>query len=226
MAKIDLYDLQGKKSGTVDLPKEIFEAKINRDLLAQAVRVYLANQRRAKAQTKTRSEVRGSGRKIWRQKGTGRARHGDRYAPIFVGGGRAHGPTGQENFQLKLTKKMKRQALFSALTSKLKKGEISAVKGLSEIKPKTKEAGAVLDKIARANQWDLSKGKTTLVLPAIIENVMRGMRNLARVDLKQAGTLNPYEVLNGGRLLLMEESVEVMKSIFLKTKKGVKNATK
>jgi len=139
MSKIDLLAINGQKVGSLDLPKEIFEVKINEPLMAQAVRVHLANQRRAKPKVKNRSEIRGSRRKIWRQKGTGRARHGDRYAPIFVGGGRAHGPTGQENHQLKLTKKMKRRALFAALSLKLKQGEVVAVKDLAKIEPKTRQ---------------------------------------------------------------------------------------
>ena len=128
MTTVTIYNVKGQSAGKVRLPKEIFGAKINRILMAEAVRIYLGNQRRAKAKTKDRSEVRGSRRKIWRQKGTGRARHGDRYAPIFVGGGRAHGPTGQENFRAKLTKKMKKAALFSALTTKQKQGEVLVVK--------------------------------------------------------------------------------------------------
>lgn len=226
MAKIDLFDPEGKKTGHLALPEEIFGVKVNEILLAQAVRVYLANQRRARAKTKTRGEVRGSRKKIWRQKGTGRARHGARSAPIFVGGGKAHGPTGQQNYQLKLTKKMKRQALFSALASKLAGGEIGAVRGLEKVEPKTKKMALAIGKIARVQKWDPAKEKITLVLPEVLENVTRSARNLAGVELKQADSLNPYEVLNAGRLLFMEKSLEVLKDTYLKTKERKTDAAK
>jgi len=216
MPKVDLLTLEGEKKGKFDLPKEIFAAKIKPVLVVQAVRVYLANQRRAKAKVKSRGEVRGSRRKIWRQKGTGRARHGDRYAPIFVGGGVAHGPTGQENYSLKLTRKMKRQALFSALTSKFKAGEIFVVKDLDKIKPKTKEIAGVLNKIS------VGKSKTMLVLPGVLENVIRAAKNLSGVQLAQASLLNPYQVLNGGQLVFMPDGIRVLEKTFLGKKEKSK----
>ena len=210
MPKVGLLTIGGLKSGSVDLPKEIFGVKINQPLMAQAIRVYLANQRRAKAKTKTRGEVRGSGRKIWRQKGTGRARHGDRYAPIFVGGGRAHGPRGVENYQLKMSKRMKRAALFSALTSKFKAGEILVVKGLVKVKPKTKPMAKILaDKLK-------IEGKILLVLPEKIENLMRAVRNIKGVSLAQASLLNTYQVLKSEKIILTPESVDKLKETFLK----------
>ena len=210
MPRVNLLTIRGTKSGTVTLPKEIFAVKVNPQLMAQAVRVYLANQRKAKAKTKTRGEVRGSRRKIWRQKGTGRARHGDLYAPIFVGGGRAHGPRGVENYQLKMSKKMKRAALFSALTSKLKDKEIFVVKGLEKIEPKTKKMAQILQKKLKI------EGKVLIILPEVLDNVMRAARNIRGVSLAQASLLNTYQVLNGGKLLLMKESIDRLKETFLR----------
>ncbi len=209
MPKADLYTITGRKSGRINLPKEIFAAPVNEQLMAQAVRVYLANQRKAKAKTKTRAEIRGSRRKIWRQKGTGRARHGDRYAPIFVGGGRAHGPTGKENYKLKMSKAMKKKALFSALTSKLKEKEVVAIKGLAKIEPKTKEMAKTMAGLPLKE-----KKKVLLVLPSVLENVIRAGRNLARVELAQANQLNTYQVLSHDQLVLMEESIEKLKETF------------
>lgn len=209
MPKVDLLTITGKKSGKLDLPKEIFAAKINEQLMTQAIRVYLANQRKAKAKVKTRAEVRGSRRKIWRQKGTGRARHGDRYAPIFVGGGRAHGPTGKEDYQLKMSKKMRQAALFSALTSKLKDDQILIVKGLEKVEPKTKAMVKVLRKFTKSR-------KVTIILPEVIENLIRAARNIKGVRLTQANLLNTYQVLNGGKIILMKESVDKLKETFLK----------
>lgn len=211
MPKADLYTITGRKSGQLSLPKEIFGAPINEQLMAQAVRVYLSNQRKAKAKTKTRAEVRGSRIKIWRQKGTGRARHGDKYAPIFVGGGRAHGPTGKENYKLKMSQIMKKKALFSALTSKLKEKEVIAVKGLAKVEPKAK---AMAKTIASLPLKD--KKKILLVLPSILDNVIRAGRNLAGLELTQANQLNTYQVLNHDQLVLMEESIEKLKETFTK----------
>lgn len=212
MAKVNVLAISGKKVGTIELPKEIFGTEVNKDLIAQAVRVYLANQRKARPKTKRRSEVVGSRRKIWRQKGTGRARHGDRYAPIFVGGGVAHGPTGRENWKLKLSKKMRRKALFSALTTKLKEGEIIVVTGLEKVEPKTKKMAEILEKLAQ-------KRKLTIILPGKIENVIRAAGNIERVNLVQASLLNTYEALNGGTLIFMKDSIEKLKETFLEEKK-------
>lgn len=208
MPKINVYTITGKKSGQVTLPREIFAAKINSQLMAQAVRVYLSNQRKAHPKVKTRGEVAGSGRKIWRQKGTGRARHGDRYAPIFVGGGVAHGPTGRENYQLKMSRRMRQQALFSALTSKFKDGEIVVVQGLAKIEPKTKKMIKILKTLGQDQ-------KLTIILPGIVENVTRAARNIKGVNLTKANLLNTYEVLNGGKLIFMKESIDKLKEIWI-----------
>lgn len=209
MPNVSLLTIDGKKAGSVNLPAKIFAAKVNPELMAQAVRVYLSNQRKAHAKTKTRGEVEGSGKKIWRQKGTGRARHGDRYAPIFVGGGVAHGPRGNQNFRLKMSKKMKRAALFSALTSKLKDKEILVVKDFDKIKPKTKEMAKIMKSLRLENL------KTLLVMPDKLENVIRVGRNIERLDLIQASLLNTYVVLDSKRIVLMEKTVDKLKEVFL-----------
>lgn len=216
MPTTTVYDTKGKKVSAIRLPDKIFKAKINEPLMAQAVRVYLSNQRKAKAKVKTRGEVNLSGRKIYRQKGTGRARHGDRKAPIFVKGGKAHGPTGQQNYKLKMNKKMKRLALFSALTSKLKDKEIIIVDDLEKIKPKTKEMVKIIKNLKLKVKSDNSKFKITFVLPEVMENVIRAGRNIPGVKLSQARLLNTYEVLNGGKLIFMKKSINVLKETFLK----------
>lgn len=208
MPKVDVYGLTGQKSGQIVLPSDIFAAQIRQPLMTQAVRVYLSNQRKAKAKAKTRAEVSGSGKKIWRQKGTGRARHGDRYAPIFVGGGVAHGPTGKENYKLKMPKKMARQALSAALTSKFRDGELIIVSGLTKIEPKTAKMVKILAKL----KINLSKtGKILLILPKIFKNVVLAARNIKGVRLILVGNLNTYEVLNGGKLIFMKEAIEKLR---------------
>ena len=141
----EVFDLYGKFVEKIQFPKEIFGAKENPKLVSQAVRVYLNNQRRGTASTKSRGEVRISTRKIWRQKGLGRARHGAKSAPIFVGGGVAFGPKPRD-FSLNLNKKMRKAALFAVLSSKQKDGEIRVLKNLEKIEPKTKNVEKILDK--------------------------------------------------------------------------------
>jgi large subunit ribosomal protein L4 len=215
MPRVDVYTIAGTKSGQIELPREIFAAKINQPLMAQAVRVYLSNQRQSLAKAQTRSEVNRTKAKWFRQKGTGRARHGARSAPIFVGGGKAHGPTGKQNYHLKMSKSMKKKALFSALTTKLRDGEVLVVKDMGKIEPKTKKMVELLNKLMK--NWKLETGnwKLMIILPSKLENVLRAARNLQGVNLIQVNLLNTYEVLNGGQVLLMEESVEKLKEVFL-----------
>jgi len=219
MPKANLLDINGKKVGTINLPREIFAAEVNPPLMAQAVRVYLANQRKAKPKTKTRAEVRRTKAKWYRQKGTGHARHGSRSAPIFVGGGVAHGPTGEQNYRLKMPKKMKKAALFSALTSKFKEKEILVVKGLEKIEPKTKKMAEALKKFQNslpAGRQANSKFQILLVLPKLLENVVLAGRNLENLEIVQAAGLNTYQVLASDKLIFLPESIEKLKEVFLK----------
>lgn len=215
MPKIDLLTINGEKEEKIDLPKEVFAAKVNPVLMAQAVRVYLANQRKASAKTKTRAEVNRTKAKWYRQKGTGRARHGSRSAPIFVGGGVAHGPTGKENYKLKITKKMKRAALFSALSAKFKEGNILVVKGLEKIEPKTKKMMNILKNL----KIEDLKAKIMLVLPKLEENILRAGRNIKNISLTPVDNLNTYEVLKQGKIVFTPESIARLKEVFLKKTK-------
>lgn len=208
MPRVNVYAVTGTATGKMTLPDNIFAAKVRPTLMAQAVRAYLSNQRRARAQARTRAEVSGSGRKIWAQKGTGRARHGDQYAPIFVGGGVAHGPAGNQNYKLKMPQKMRRQALFSALTSKLKDNELMIVGGLAKIEPKTGKLVKIFAKL-KINP----PAKVMIVLPKILENVSRAARNIEGVKMATADSLNPYEILNGGKIIFMKEAVEGLKEL-------------
>lgn len=213
--KIDVFDIKGRVIGKISLPEEIFAAKVNEKLVAQAVRVFLANQRQGTASTKTRGDVEGSRRKIWRQKGTGRARHGDKYAPIFVGGGIAHGPK-PKDFSLKMPKKMKRRALFDALTSKLKEKQLLVVSGLEKIKPKTKEILEITKDLKLKTKNGKLKVKTLLIIPKKAKNVILAGKNLENLVLCQADLLNLYQVLNAEKLVLMKETIPVLKKTFLK----------
>lgn len=204
-----MFDVKGARNGTMALPKEVFGVKINKPLMAQAVRVYLANQRQGNASTQTRSEVEGSRKKIYRQKGTGGARHGSKRAPIFVKGGVAHGPK-PKDYSLSLPKKMKKAALFSALTLKFKDGEIKVLSGLTKIEPKTK----IMDILVKKISEDQNKKQKVLLItsaaPKDLENVYRAGRNISNVEILNAKLLNTYEVLKYKNLLFMKESIEVL----------------
>ncbi len=208
-----VFDIKGKITGKVSLPAEVFGAKINNPLMSQAVRVYLANQRQGTVKTKNRGEVNATTKKIWQQKGTGRARHGSKRAPIFVGGGLAFGPRPRD-FSLSLSKKMKTLALFSALSSKLKDNELKIVKGLETVTPKTKLMAQVLDNLG----IDHDK-KVLLVMPkkdAESMNVYRASRNIEGVEILSANTINAYRVLDNKLVLLMRDAVDVIKDTFVK----------
>lgn len=220
MVKIQEYTTKGEKKDKITVNKDIFNSKVNKRLVAQAVRVYLSNQRQAGAKTKSRGEVIGSRKKIWPQKGTGRARHGDRYAPIFVGGGIAHGPKGDQNFKLKMNKNMRRKALFSALSSKVNSDEVILVDSLEKIKPKTKEMAKILstliNKVNKNKEKKFTEIKVSLVLPEIMENILRAGKNIPNLNMIQAKQLNTYEVLNCDYLIIAKPSLKIIEKQFLK----------
>lgn len=208
--QIEVFDTEGSTVGKIDLPEKIFAAKVNKKLMAQSVRVYLANQRQGTQKTKSRSEVSFSKAKIYRQKGTGRARHGARSAPIFVGGGVAHGPKPRD-FSLLLPKKMRRLALFSALSAKFLEKNILVIKGLEKLEAKTKAFVKVLDNLKMANS------KLLLILPGQLENLARAARNVEGVNFTDARLLNAYLVLAAQKLLFLPESISVLETTFLKS---------
>jgi|SRR5581483_1743514 len=212
--KAQVFDIKGAVVKSVELPKEIFGAKINEALMTQAVLVYLANQREGSAHTKSRGEVQGSSRKVYKQKGTGRARHGSIRAPIYVGGGIAHGPKAHD-FSKKLSQKMRMAALFSALSSKQKDGAIKIVEGITTLPLKTKEMFTVLSKLTLNGK----NPKILLVLPGNskeMDNVKKASRNIEGVSITQATQLNTYEVLNSKSLLFAQEALASLENHFLK----------
>lgn len=201
---LSVYDVNGKEQKTVQLPSEVFAATVNPKLLAQAVRVYLVNQRQGNVKVKTRSEVVGSTRKIYRQKGTGKARHGAIKAPIFVGGGVAHGPK-QKEYNLKFNKKEKKLALYGALSSKLKEKKIF---GLDEkalnMEPKTKIIVNFLKTLKLV-------GKNNLIILKKLEtnNLILAMRNISNATFVDVNSLNPYLILKSSSLIFVENALEV-----------------
>lgn len=209
---IDVMGIDGKVTGKVSLPGEMFGEKVNKALIAQAVRVYLANQRQGTASTKTRGEVDGSTAKIYRQKGTGRARHGSKRAPIFVKGGVVFGPKPRD-FSLLLPQKMKRKALFSALSAKVKDKEVIVIDGLGTITAKTKAFAQMLEKTGINGK----KKKLLFVTGGKdVAHVTRAGRNIQGVSFLPSKQINTYEVLAAGRVVMMKDAIDEMKEHFLK----------
>ena len=200
----DVFDLKGKVVGKIELPKEVFGAKVNKPLIAQAVRIYLINQRQGTSSTKTRGEVEGSTRKIYRQKGTGRARHGGIRPPLFVGGGIAFGPK-PRNHEKAFPTIMKKAALYSALSSKLEAGEIKVVNGFANIEPKTKIMAVAIKNLA-----DGAK-RVVVITPSNIVSIQRASKNLQMLKTLNQNSMNVYEVLNNSMLIFMKEAIEGIK---------------
>lgn len=197
---VPVYSLLGKETGTLDLPKEIFGAKVNKILLSQAMRVYMANSKVHTASTKTRGQVHGTTAKMYRQKGTGRARHGAQTAPIFVGGGVAFGPK-PKKVSLDLPKKMKKAALISALSDKALEKGLLGVSGLEKASGKTKEIAALMKKVA-------PKRSVLLVTEERKDNLIRGFRNIKGINVLSVNMLNAYEVVRHQILMINKEAVE------------------
>lgn len=217
-----IYDHTGKAVEEMILPNEVFGAKINPKLIAQTVRVYLANQRSGTHSTKTRSQVRGSTRKIYRQKGTGRARHGDIKAPIFIGGGVAHGPI-PTDYSLNLPRKMARGALLGALTDKWQQGSIKIVKGLDKIPPKTREIVNLLSKLAFLTP---KKDKVLILTDESCQNIILAARNLPTVTTIPAVLLHTYAVLSHNNLLMTVDAVRTLQGLEEKSEVKPQNVKK
>ncbi|MER5647206.1 50S ribosomal protein L4 [Streptosporangium sp. NPDC002524] len=188
MSTIDVLDVKGEKAGTVDLPEDIFGTKVNIPLIHQVVVAQLAARRQGTHKAKTRGEVRGGGKKPYRQKGTGRARQGSTRAPQFTGGGTVHGPVPRDYSQ-KTPKKMKAAALRGALSDRATGGRVHVVSGLVEGEtPKTK---AALESLRR-----LTKARSVLVVVDEGDELSwLSLRNAPEVHLLDAGQLNTYDVL-------------------------------
>ncbi len=213
---VETLNTKGEKSGEIELPERIFGVSWKPVLVKQVFDGEEANKRHPWAHTKTRGEVRGGGKKPWRQKGTGRARHGSIRSPIWIGGGVAHGPRNERSYEVKINKKMKRGALFSSLSKKLKDKEIIFIDKFILEKPKTKEANAVFSnlrknaKVYRVGQ----KGGRVLVAVPKKEETQRPLRNLTFVSCVEPRNLNTSYVLKNKYILFDKSSIEEIKNNF------------
>lgn len=209
-----IYDQKGTAAGTISLPAKVFAAKWRADLVHQVVEGMRSNKRAGTADTKDRGEVRGGGRKPWKQKGTGRARHGSTRSPIWVGGGVTHGPLAEKNYKRKISKKMRAQALFSVLSRKFKDGEIIFVDTLATSKISTKAGMEIMKNLAKASGLKpLAASKKSRVLMALFgrgEKAEKSFRNLPQLEMVFLQNLNPLDVLNH-QYLLVENPAEAIK---------------
>lgn len=194
-----LFDADGKSKGDISLNAEVFGIEPNMAVLHQVVTAQLAARRRGTAATKTRGEVRGGGRKPWRQKGLGRARQGSIRAPHWVGGGVAHGPKPRDYTQ-RTPKKMKRLALRSALSARASEESVMVVDDLNWSAPKTKQAVTLLKAMG-------AEGKTLVVLTSIDGIAARSFRNLPDVRLSEPGHVTPYDVLWSNQVVFTSHTV-------------------
>ncbi len=211
--EVNLYNQKAENVGKVDLPDQIFNLEMNKDLVHQVVTSQRSNKRQVIAHAKGRGEVRGGGKKPWRQKGTGRARHGSIRSPIWKGGGVTFGPTKERNFKKKINKKMARKALFMVLSSKVKDKQLFVLDRINLENPKTKEMALIMKNLSTLMD---KKPKALLVLPVMEDKVKRSAKNLQDLSAVEARNLNPLEVLSHKYLVLSKDAVEVLNKIFNK----------
>lgn len=203
-----IYNAAGKKSGSVNLPESVFDVKWNDALMHQVVTSMLDNARTPTAHVKDRSDVRGGGKKPWRQKGTGRARHGSIRSPIWRHGGKAHGPRNDKDYSRAIPKKMRAKALYMALSKKLRDGEVIFVESLGITEPKTsvaKKALVALSGVSGFAKLSTKKKNAALVAsPDMNDAQKKSFRNLGNVRTIKVSDLNPVAVL-GNSFVVIED---------------------
>jgi len=206
MPQVAKFDQSGNELDKVELKDSVFNDKINEHVVHQVVTAQLAARRGGNASTKTRGKVRGGGRKPWRQKGTGRARHGSIRSPLWVGGGITFGPS-PRSYDKKLTKKMKKLALRSVLTDKVQRDEVLLVDKIDLDQPKTK---AVVQILADLN---LEDKKVLIVMPEKDDNLYLSARNIPNVKTLLAGSVNAYDLLDNEMIVFIEEAVKMVEEV-------------
>lgn len=206
MPKIDVYNIEGKKVSDIELNENVFGIKPNEKIVHIALVNYMANQRQGTANTKTRAEVAGGGRKPWRQKGTGRARQGSIRAPHWVGGGIALGPK-PRSYSYKLNKKERRLAIKSCLSSKVIENELTVVDKFEFNAIKTKEVAKMLNSLKL-------EGKTLILLPEKNEIIQKSARNIKGVKTLSVNTINAYDLVNYKNLVVTLDTVKRLEEVY------------
>ena len=201
-----LYNQKAEEAGKIDLPESVFNLPWNSDLVHQVVVAMTANLRSPWAHTKTRGEVSGGGKKPWRQKGLGKARHGSIRSPIWVGGGIAHGPRKDKDYSVKINAKAKKKAFYTVLSQKLRDNEILFLDKMDFSQPKTKEAVEVVNSLSKIGGFEKmknkKKNKAILALDKKEPNVSKSFRNIPGMEISEARNLNILDILNFKYLLI------------------------
>lgn len=216
--KVNLYNQGGEVIGEVQLPARVFGVAVDHDLLHQAAVAQLANRRQVLAHTKDRSEVSGGGKKPWRQKGTGRARHGSIRSPIWKGGGVAFGPSKDRNFSVKINKKVKRKAIFMALSGKVKDQQLLVLDGMAVNEAKTKILVSILKTIAsKFTGYKSSKTRPDSILMISDRNdekIIRAINNIGFAKALDAKSLNVLDLLSCKYILLTKDAIPVIEEAY------------
>lgn len=214
--KTKVYDHKGQEARTIDLPENIFGLNWNADLVHQVVVGMQSNARANTAHTKDRSEVRGGGRKPWRQKGTGQARHGSKRSPIWVGGGITFGPRTERNYDKKINTKMRRKALLVALSQKLRDGQILFIDGFDNATGKTKDMITSFEAFAGIEGFETLNTKkhnnAFMVSKDVTEELKKGTKNMFHVSLQALENINVVDILNHRYIIVThpEQAVEFL----------------
>ena len=206
MAKVKVFNMQAAEVGTMTLPKELFEVEYNEPLIHEAVVAYNANQRQGTKCTLTRSEVRGKAAKPWRQKGTGRARHGSRKAPQWTGGGVAFAPKPRD-FSKKMNKQARRHAILSALSEKIRLKQVVVLDKFDFTAAKTKEAQAFVDAFK-------FNGSVLVVNKGNDEKILRATANMAKLGVQEATDLNVYDIVAAKNLVLTQSAIKTIEEAY------------
>ncbi|MBQ9535266.1 MAG: 50S ribosomal protein L4 [Clostridia bacterium] len=208
MAKTNVVDMTGKVVGEIELNDSVFGIEPNMAVLHQDIKNYLANQRQGTQSTLTRAEVRGGGKKPWRQKGTGRARQGSTRAPQWVHGGIALGPK-PRSYRFSVNKKAKSLAIRSALSAKLAAGELIVVDNINVGEIRTKNVVKFLSAVG-------SEGKALIVTPEVNKNVVLSARNIPGVKTTFSGVICAYDILNAGKFIVDQAAVKKIEEVYAK----------
>lgn len=212
--KTPIYNGKGKSAGEVTLPESVFAQGWNGDLVHQVLHAITANTRAGTADTKGRAEVRGGGKKPWKQKGTGQARHGSSRSPIWKGGGVTHGPLAEKNYKQKVNKKMSAKALAIVLSAKLKDGEILFVDSLGmEKTPKTSMAAEMVQSFAAIKGFEklklARKPKAMMIIPSVDKVVSQSFRNIPQITVGLVKDVNTFDLLNHQYLIVVDPEASV-----------------
>ena len=209
--KIDIYNQQGEKIEDLKLDEKFFGLPWNDDLVHQVVVSMQANMRTPVAHAKDRGEVRGGGKKPWRQKGTGRARHGSIRSPIWIGGGVTHGPTKEKNYKKKINKKMKRKAFLTVLSQKLRESEVLFLDKLSILEIKTKKAQELIKRLQKIKEFanlGSKNGRVLIYLNQPKEETILSLCNLPYVKISETKNTNVLDLLSNKFIILTKEGIE------------------